>query len=56
MSGMVFDAVSPLLQANDADGDKMDIDGDDPSKSEERCVDQNPRGRNVAATCAVAHG
>lgn len=36
MSGVVFDAVSPLVQASDVDGDKMDVDGDDPSKSEER--------------------
>lgn len=36
MSSAVFDIVSPLLQASNADGDKMDIDGDDASKSEER--------------------
>lgn len=35
MSGVVFDVVSPLLQASNADGDKMEIDGVDPSKSDE---------------------
>lgn len=34
MSGVVYDVVAPLLQASHADGDKMDVDGDEASKSE----------------------
>lgn len=35
---MVFDIISPLLQANKDDGDKMDVDGADPGKAGERYV------------------
>ena len=35
MSGSVFDIASPVLQASKADGDKMEVDGEDASKSEQ---------------------
>lgn len=35
MSGTVVDVAGPVLQASNAEGDRMEVDGEDASKSEQ---------------------